>query len=160
MLGMNQRVIILLLSSVAACHGGAIQLEVAMPGPGGVTTSPNGVLTSSEGIAVSTDGKDPCERLKVKVYTAPPTAASTPRYTGGGFGKYDRASSTPTCGALAAQIDPGEYWVRVEYPEEFYARNPSIRLPGDPARSSIAGEVGPLKVVDKQTTKASVTVRP
>jgi hypothetical protein len=79
-------------------------------------------------------------------------------HTGGGLGTYDRTSPTPTCKALAAQLDPGEYWVRIEFPEEFYFRNPSIRMPGDTSSSSIVGQVGPLKVVDKQTTKAAVTL--
>jgi hypothetical protein len=31
-------------------------------------------------------------------------------------------------------------------------------MPGDTSSSSIVGQVGPLKVVDKQTTKAAVTL--
>jgi|JI10StandDraft_1071094.scaffolds.fasta_scaffold19971_4 hypothetical protein len=155
---MNKLTTLLALTSLAACHGGAIQVDVAMPRAGGVTQSPTGVITSSEGVQPAVDGVDPCERLRVKVFTAPPTATSTPRYTGGGLGTYDRTSPTPTCKALAAQLDPGEYWVRIEFPEEFYFRNPSIRMPGDTSSSSIVGQVGPLKVVDKQTTKAAVTL--
>ena len=101
---MKQFTILLLLIPVVACRGGAIQLEVAMPGAGGVTQNPAGVITSTEGVVVGSDGKDPCERLIVKVFTAPPTATSTPRGTGGGFGTYDRASLTPTCQALVAQL--------------------------------------------------------
>lgn len=155
---MKQLAILSFLTSVAACRGGAIQVDVAMPRAGGVTQSPTGVISSSEGIVVSADGTEPCDRLIVKVFTEPPTATSKPRYTGGGLGTYDRTSPTPTCQALAAQLDPGQYWVRIEYPEQFYFRNPSIRMPGDTSSSSIFGQVGPLTVVDKQTTKAAVTV--
>lgn len=149
------------LFAVAACSGGAISVDVAMPRPGGQTTSGD-VTTISSGIIVeSDDGTSVCERIVVKVYAGPaaPTATATPLHTGRGLGTYDPAAAAPRCVVLAANLAPrADYYVALEYPSKYVVTaRPVLVMPGEspPARTVT---LGPIAVTDKQTTKLTASL--
>lgn len=149
-----------LLLLVAACGGGSIQADLAMPAPGGVTQTPD-MITSTAGIIVDAgDNTAVCERIRVSLYTsatapsdvtrAPSTAAVA---TGRGLGKYEDGSYR--CQVLVVGIAArDDYWLIVDYPVRS-ADGKSYYSTGKPSITQPVLRTGfyPVRVADKQTTK-------
>lgn len=147
-----------LLLSTAACSGGAISVDVAMPRAGGVSES-GGVITMSPGLAVDADDTPVCERIEVKVFAGAPTAAAAPVATGRGLGTYDRTSASPRCSVLIVNLGPrADYHVQLSIPGRYFTSGrPDLVMPGQPPPAHTAS-LGPVAVADKQTTKLAATI--
>jgi len=151
-----------ILLAATACSGGAISVDVAMPRPGGAATDPSGTLTMTPGVIVDAgDGTSVCERIEVKVYVGPsaPTATSAPVASGRGLGTYDPGAAAPRCVVLAANLAPrDDYWLSLTYPGRYFTTGrPDLVIPGQP-RPARAVQLGPVKVVDKQTAKLAAAL--
>lgn len=152
---------ILLLT--AACGGGTIKADLAMPGPGGVTHGTDGSMTMRAGIIVDAgDGSGVCERIRVSVYTSASAPgdvtkapASAPIASGRGIGTYQ--ADTYRCHALVVNLPPrDDYWLIVDYPVGSAGDPPrQYYTTGRPTVTTPTLRTGfyPVRVADKQTTQ-------
>jgi len=157
-----------LVAALGGCVGGALNLTVKMPPPGGVEKGSDGTETWKQGVVVDAkDGSAVCERLRVYITpmaTAPSEVGSVPsgkaQYTGRGIGTYDPVKQE--CTVAAFNITPrDDYWVVVDYPVKspdnaevsyYFTGKPTLTPP------HVTGGLHPVKIVDKQTTSSSLSL--